>query len=157
MLVYATGRLIPCLRLLGASGPRSERVDNRCWLFEPGDPGSDSLVVGEALVDLGDARLEFGSPAEELLCLAGSLGEIGQPALGRRDDGVGSTDDLGLALQLALRCLDLVLVLPATKWSVVGLDDVLGRSVLGFGPSLGRAGLGDLGFEYVARTAVAGP
>jgi len=43
------------------------------------------------------------------------LGEIGQLALSRRDRCLGSLDDLGLALQLALRCSDLVLVLPATK------------------------------------------
>jgi hypothetical protein len=72
-------------------------------LFVSGDPGSDPLVVSEPTIDLGDTRLEFGSPAEELLGLAGSLGEIGQLALGSRDRGVGSTDDLGLALQLTLR------------------------------------------------------
>lgn len=115
VLLDATGRLIPCVRLLGGSWSGSERVDDRCRLFEPGDPGSDSPVVGESTIDLGDARLKFGSPAEELLCLGGPLGEIGQLALSRRDRCLGSLDDLGLALQLALRCSDLVLVLPATK------------------------------------------
>lgn len=67
MLMESSGLLIPLVSFLHVARTRSERGDDRFWRFKSGDPRSDAPVVGEASIDLGDGRLEFGSTVERRL------------------------------------------------------------------------------------------
>ena len=79
--------------------------------------------MGEAVVDVRDDGVGLRPAVEDLRRLGFLDREVGERRLRVFDLAFGVPGDLGLALQLAVRCFDVGFVLAATQWAVVVLED----------------------------------